>query len=88
MGFLPITARAGTYLYYKQLKATILKNCFIRRSGSVVALFKLTFQRKLKEKEALAPLKEGIKDGRMGSLSVDPDSLSVKEDKEGTCNCS
>ena len=48
-----------------------------------MAEFKLTFKKKLKDKEALAPLKEGIKDGRMGSLSVDPESLKVKE---GTCN--
>lgn len=52
-----------------------------------MAEFQLTFKRKLKDEEALAPLKEGIKDGRMGSLSVDPESLKVKKDKEGKCNC-
>lgn len=53
-----------------------------------MAEFKLTFKRKLKNEEALAPLKEGIKDGKMGSLSVDPESLQIKEDTEGICSCS
>ncbi len=45
--------------------------------------FKLTFRSKLEDEEALAPLKKGIKDGKMGSLSVDPESLEVKKDSEG-----
>lgn len=50
-----------------------------------MAEFKLTFKRKLKDEDALAPLKEGIKDGKMGSLTVDPESLEVKKDKKGNC---
>lgn len=53
------------------------------RKGSVVVEFKLEFKEKLKEEEALAPLNEGLKDGRMGSLRVDPESLKVKNDREG-----
>lgn len=52
------------------------------KKGSVVAEFKLTFKRKLENEEALAPLKEGIKDGKLGPLSVDPKSLEIKDDTE------
>ena len=57
------------------------------RKGSVVVEFKLKFKGKLKTEEALAPLKEGIKDGRMGSLRVDPESLRVKNGREGNTFC-
>ena len=50
---------------------------FMTRKGSIVVEFKLKFKGKPKTEEALAPLKEGIKDGRMGSLRVDPESLSL-----------
>ena len=53
-----------------------------------MAEFKLTFKRKLHDDEALAPLKEGIQDGKMGSLTVDPESLEVKKDKKGNCSYS
>lgn len=53
-----------------------------------MAEFKLTFKRKLGNKEALAPLKDGIKDGKMGSLSVDPESLEIKEGTEGNLSYS
>jgi len=43
----------------------------------------LTFKRELKDEEALAPLKEGIKDGKMGTLNVDPKSLEIKK---GNCS--
>jgi len=56
------------------------------RKGSVVAQFKLTFRRKLENEEGLAPLKAGIKDGKLGSLSVDPDSLEMKDNTEGNWN--
>ena len=52
----------------------------------MVAEFKLTFKRKLENEQALAPLKEGIKDGKLGSLSVDPKSLEIKDDTEGNQN--
>ena len=48
-----------------------------------MAEFKLMFKTRLKNEEALAPLKEGIKDGRLGSLNVDPKSLEIKEEIEG-----
>ncbi|KAJ7351107.1 hypothetical protein OS493_036564 [Desmophyllum pertusum] len=50
--------------------------------GSVVVEFKLTFKRKLEDEEALGPLKKYIKDGKMGSLNVDPESLEVKKYSE------
>lgn len=59
---------------------------FILRPGSVVVEFKLTFKRELKDEEALAPLKEGIKDGKMGTLNVDPQSLELKKDSKGNCS--
>ena len=51
-----------------------------------MAEFKLTFKRKLENEEALAPLKQGIKDGKLGSLSVDPKSLEIKDETEGNYN--
>lgn len=54
------------------------------RQGSVVVEFRLKFKQKLKQEDALAPLKEGLKDGRMGSLRVFPESLKVKSDREET----
>ena len=59
---------------------------FILRPGSVAVEFKLTFKRELKDEEALAPLKEGIKNGKMGSLTVDPESLKVKKNNNGNCS--
>ena len=56
---------------------------FVLRPGSVAVEFKLTFKRELKDEEALAPLKEGIKNGKMGSLTVDPESLKVKKNNKG-----
>lgn len=41
------------------------------------------FKRRLQNGEALAPLKEGIKDGKLGSLAVDPESLKIKEEIKG-----
>lgn len=46
----------------------------------------MTFKRELKDEEALAPLKEGIKNGKMGSLTVDPESLEVKKNYKGKCS--
>ncbi|XP_078371975.1 von Willebrand factor D and EGF domain-containing protein-like isoform X3 [Oculina patagonica] len=52
------------------------------KQGSVVVEFKLTFKKQLDNEKALGALKEGIKDGKMGSLKVDPESLKVKRDSE------
>ena len=59
---------------------------FVLRPGSVAVEFKLTFKRELKDEEALAPLKEGIKNGKIGSLKVDPESLEVKKNNKGNCS--
>ena len=73
-----------------QLWYAVITNCpfglFVLRPGSVAVEFKLTFKRELKDEEALAPLKEGIKNGKMGSLTVDPESLEVKKNNKGNCS--
>ena len=56
---------------------------FFCQEGKCLVEFKLTFKKRLDNSEALAPLKEGIKGGRMGSWSVDPESLKVNEQGEG-----
>ena len=61
---------------------------FVFRRGSVVAEFKLIFKTELEDEKALVPLKKGVEDGKIGSLSVDPDSLKVMNDIEGECTCS
>ena len=58
---------------------------FVFRPGSVVAEFELLFKTRLGDKQALAPLKYGIEDGKMGSLRVYPDSLKIIEEVEGNC---
>jgi len=52
------------------------------RPGSVVAEFELMFKKRLEDEQALAPLKNGIEDGKMGSLDVYPDSLKIIEEVE------
>ena len=64
------------------IKTYFLVNLFARK-GSILVEFKLTFKKKLENSEALTPLKEGIKGGRMGPWSVDPESLKVNEQGEG-----
>ena len=56
---------------------------FVLRPGSVVAEFELLFKKRLEDEQALAPLKNGIEDGKMGSLDVYPDSLKIIEEVEG-----
>ena len=53
-----------------------------------MAEFKLIFRTELEDEKALVPLKKGVEDGKIGSLSVDPDSLKVMNDIEGECTCS
>ncbi|XP_044176395.1 uncharacterized protein LOC122959264 [Acropora millepora] len=43
--------------------------------GSIVAEFKLTLNENGEAKEAFEMLKEGINDGKIGTLRVDPSSL-------------
>lgn len=43
------------------------------------------FKKRLEAEQALAPLKNGIDDGKMGSLDVYPDSLKILEDVKGNC---
>ena len=60
---------------------------FALRPGSVVAEFELLFRKRLEDEQALAPLKNGIEDGKMGYLDVYPDSLKIIEEVEGNCKC-
>ena len=53
------------------------------RKGSIIAEFKLTFKTSLTAKEAMAPLKQEIADGKLGSLEVDPNSLRLKDNNQG-----
>ena len=53
------------------------------RKGSIIAEFKLTFKTSLTAKEAMAPLKQEIADGKLGSLEVDPNSLRLKDINQG-----
>ena len=53
------------------------------RNGSIIAEFKLTFKTSLTAKEAMAPLKQEIADGKLGSLEVDPNSLRLKDINQG-----
>ena len=57
----------------------------VRRPGSVVVEFQLSFKNKLEDDSALTPLKKAIQDGKLGPLAVDPESLEIKKDAEGNC---
>lgn len=57
--------------------------CSLFRPGSVLVKFKLFFKTNVEEKVALAPLKKGVEDGKMGSLNVYPESLKIEQDVEG-----
>jgi len=52
------------------------------RPGSVVVEFQLSFKNKLEDDRALIPLKKAIQDGKLGPLTVDPESLKIKKDAE------
>ncbi len=56
---------------------------FAFRSGSVVAEFKLVFKTKVEAEKAFVPLKRGVKDGKMGPLNVDPESLKLIKGTKG-----
>jgi len=57
------------------------------RPGSTVVDFQLIFETKVTSKEALAPLKKMVADGKLGSLKVDSNSLKSKIiDKPGDKN--
>ena len=55
----------------------------LSRPGSVKVEFKLLFKTKVDDEDALAPLKNGVKDGKMGSLDVYPESLKIVKEVEG-----
>jgi len=57
----------------------------VLRPGSVVVEFQLSFKNKLEDDRALIPLKKAIQDGKLGPLTVDPESLKIKKDAEGNC---
>ena len=46
--------------------------------------FKLTFKAKVTVKDALAPLKKKVSSGQLGNLKVDPNSLKLKTNSQGT----
>lgn len=50
----------------------------------LVVEFKLTFKTKVTVKDALAPLKKKVSSGQLGSLKVDPNSLKLKINSQGT----
>ena len=52
--------------------------CSLLRPGSVLVKFKLFFKTKVEDNVALAPLKKGVEDGKMGSLNIYPDSLKIE----------
>ena len=45
--------------------------------------FKVVFKTKVEDEDALAPLKKGVKDGKLGSLNVYPESLKIVKEVEG-----
>lgn len=53
------------------------------RPGSVMVEFKVVFKTKVEDEDALAPLKKGVKDGKLGSLNVYPESLKIVKVVEG-----
>ena len=55
----------------------------VLRPGSVVAEFQLSFKNNLEDEKALTPLKRAVQDGKLGPLTVDPESLKIKKDVEG-----
>lgn len=48
-----------------------------------MAEFKLIFNTEVDDEHALAPLKKGVEDGKIGPLSVDPESLKIMNEAEG-----
>lgn len=81
-----IQVRATLHLSYKIHSVVAIVHYiypFAFRSGSVVAEFKLIFKTKVEVEEAFAPLKKGVKDGKMGPLSVDPESLKIIKETKG-----
>ena len=49
----------------------------------MVAQFQLLFKKRLEDEKALTPLKKAIQDGKLGPLTVDPESLKIMKDVEG-----
>ena len=49
-----------------------------------MAKIKLIFKDEIDGEEASAPLKEAMKDGELGSLKVQPDSLKATDDETPT----
>lgn len=57
---------------------------FFRPDEPLVVEFKLTFKTKVSVKDALAPLKKKVSSGQLGNLKVDPNSLKLKTNSQGT----
>jgi len=43
------------------------------------------FKNEIGDERALTPLKRAVLDGKLGSLTVDPESLKIMRDFEGIC---
>ncbi|PFX18968.1 Neurogenic locus Notch protein [Stylophora pistillata] len=52
------------------------------RPGSIIADFQLIFKRALSAQEALGPMENEIKDGKLGNLEVEPNSFKTSVDKK------
>lgn len=52
---------------------------FLYRKGSIIAEFELIF--KNEPEEPLKPIKERIKDGKLGELEVEADSLRLRDEQ-------
>ena len=44
------------------------------------------FKNNLEDEKALTPLKKAVQNGKLGSLTVDPESLKIKKDVKGNRN--
>ena len=55
--------------------STLLLSSATSSKGSIVAEFQLMFRKFVAIDEAIADLRQEISDGKLGSLSVDPESL-------------
>jgi len=57
----------------------------VLRPGSVLVEFQLSFKNKLEDDRAATPLKKAIQNGKLGPLTVDPESLKIMKEAEGNC---
>lgn len=63
------------FCFFRKYFLTCCINLLTFSKGSIVAEFKLTFNENGEPREAFEMLKEGMNDGTIGTLRVDPSSL-------------